>query len=323
MEDAYMFYMYEWFIVETGEIIYVGKGTRNRYKAKKKNDILNWLLETNNCDVRIVAYYETEEEAFEAEKNRIIYLKSIGQAVCNKYIYKTGGVSRIWTDEKRKEMSENNPMKRQDQRERMSKFNPMKNQEVVERVISQKRKPIYIGDEKFSCQKEAAKRFSVSTGTILNWLKNGHNKSGVKCGYILNKRPAQTIKITKQPLPNESIIYNGIEFPSAIEVARYANIKDKRTIIRWCKNGYSSNGIPCRFKNDIAQYEYHKPNKAHGMKPIEINGIKYSSRKEACIALKCDYRKLYQLTNQYQQANQQPSCGNSDNNTAEGSTTNG
>lgn len=30
-----MFYVYEWFIVETGEIFYVGKGTGKRYQVKK------------------------------------------------------------------------------------------------------------------------------------------------------------------------------------------------------------------------------------------------------------------------------------------------
>lgn len=28
-----MFYVYEWYIVETGEIFYVGKGCKNRYKS--------------------------------------------------------------------------------------------------------------------------------------------------------------------------------------------------------------------------------------------------------------------------------------------------
>lgn len=319
-----MFYTYEWFIVETGEIIYVGKGTHNRYKAKKKNKFLNYLLKTKNCDVRIIAYYQTEEEAFEAEKERIVYLKSIGQAACNKYTFKTGGVKRIWTDEKRKEMSENNPMKRQEQKDRMSKFNPMKNPEIAERVASQKRKPIFIGNETFSCQVEAARYFSVSQGTVFGWLKKGYKKDGIKCGYITQEKPTRNFKLSKQTLPDESIIYNGIEFPNATEVAKYTNIKTKRTIIRWCKKGYSSDGIPCRFKNDLNEYEYHKPNKAHGMKPVEIDGVKYKSRKEACIALKCDYKKLYQLIEKkYQHVNQQPSCENSDNSTTEGSTTNG
>ena len=30
------FYVYEWFVVKTDEIFYVGKGCRNRYKAKNK-----------------------------------------------------------------------------------------------------------------------------------------------------------------------------------------------------------------------------------------------------------------------------------------------
>ena len=29
-----MYYVYEWYNVDTGEILYVGKGTGNRYKVK-------------------------------------------------------------------------------------------------------------------------------------------------------------------------------------------------------------------------------------------------------------------------------------------------
>lgn len=318
-----MFYVYEWFIVETGEVIYVGKGTRNRYKAKKKNKFLNRLLETNNCDVRIVAYYSTEAESFEAEVRRISSLKTIGQAVCNKYVFKTGGVGYIWTDERRKQMSEHNPMKRESQRERMSKHNPMKDPEVVERVTSQKRKPIFIGEKTFSCQREAAERFEVATSTVLFWLKRGTARNGLKCGYVDITEENKQIAISKQELPDESIIYDGTEFESAIKVAEYVN-KDKRTVIRWCKKGFSTDGTPCRFKGDKTEYIYQKPNKAHGMIPVTINGIYYESERAACDALKCDYRKLYQLIKgQYGQANQQPSCGKSDNSTTEGSTTNG
>lgn len=31
-----MFYIYEWFNVDTNEVFYVGKGVYNRYKVKKK-----------------------------------------------------------------------------------------------------------------------------------------------------------------------------------------------------------------------------------------------------------------------------------------------
>ena len=36
-----MFYVYEWFVKESGEVFYVGKGTKNRYKVKKHNKFFN------------------------------------------------------------------------------------------------------------------------------------------------------------------------------------------------------------------------------------------------------------------------------------------
>lgn len=318
-----MFYVYEWFVVDSNEIIYVGKGTHNRYKAKKKNKFLNHLIKVLDCDVRIIAYYSTEAEAFEAERQRIVELKEIGQAICNKYIYKTGGVGYIWTDEKRAKMSENNPMKNPKQKERMSKFNPMKNPEVVKKVVLAKMKPIFIGEKTFTSQREAADFFGISQSTIFNWVKRGYNSKDEICGYMSIPQKNDSIIISKQELPDERIVYNGIEFKNAISVCKYTGIKDKRTIIRWCKKGFSPDGIPCRFKNDLSDYVYHRPNKAHphGMKPITINGITYSSQTEACKILGCSRYILKKLELKYKQANQQPSQGNFDNSTLEGSTT--
>lgn len=257
-----MFYVYEWFVVETGEVIYVGKGSRNRFKSKKKNKLLNRIIEKEKCDVRIVAYYESEIEAFEAERKRINYLKEQGQAICNKYVFSTGGVSYIWTEERRKEKSINNPMKNPEQRERMSKQNPMKNREVAERVNSQKRKPLYIGEEIYSCAKEASEKYNVSKSTIYSWVQNGKTSSGIKCGYIEKPKNTEDIKPEKETL-SHTIIYDGKEFLCSKDAAKYAGVKCTSTITRWCKNGFSSTGVPCRFKDDTDTHVYIKPNKAH------------------------------------------------------------
>ena len=59
-----MFYVYEWYIVDTGEIIYVGKGFRNRYKCRKHNRIFAEFLKRYNCESRIVKYFEKEEDGY-------------------------------------------------------------------------------------------------------------------------------------------------------------------------------------------------------------------------------------------------------------------
>ena len=59
-----MFYVYEWFDVKSGEIIYVGKGTKRRYKVRKHNKLFNECIAKSECDSRIIAEFSTEEEAF-------------------------------------------------------------------------------------------------------------------------------------------------------------------------------------------------------------------------------------------------------------------
>lgn len=318
-----MFYVYEWYVVETGEIIYVGKGSRNRYKNKKKNKMLNRIIEKEKCDVRIVAYYESEAEAFEAERKRINILKSQGQAICNKCVFSTGGVAYIWTEERRKEKSINNPMKNPNQRERMSKQNPMKNKEIAKRVNSQKRKPLYIGNKEYSYAEEASKEYNVSKSTIYSWVKNGITRFGEKCGYIEKQEPIIVIEPKKETF-SHSIIYDGKEFLSTKDAAEYAGIKSTSTITRWCKRGFSSTGVPCRFKDDTNDYIYVKPNKAHTNRSFVLEGVHYFSIKEACEKLNISnyvFKKHYSSRCKYD--NQHPSCGKSDNSTAEGSTTNG
>ena len=74
-----MFYVYEWYNTNTDEIFYVGKGCGNRYKNhSKRNKLFIEYYNNNSCASRIIAYYENEQDAFNAEKERITELKSKG-----------------------------------------------------------------------------------------------------------------------------------------------------------------------------------------------------------------------------------------------------
>lgn len=325
-----VFYVYEWFIVRTGEIIYVGKGIGNRYRSKKKNKFLNKLLQMEQCDCRIIAYYETEEEAFEAERKRIIRLKELGQAICNKAIYSTGGTKKWWTTERRKEKSVNNPMKAPEQKLRMSKNNPMKDPLIATKVGLKKRKPIYIGEKVYSCCKEAAPDFGVAPSTILLWVKKGISSKGENCGYIVPKIATDSAPIREEKL-DHIIVYDGKEFKTAKQVALYAGVKDPSTILRWCKKGFSPVGTVCRFKDDKNDYVYKKPNKKTRSRPVVVNGIRYESIIEASRETGIPHSTLGHYLNGAKRKppvdckydNQQPSRGKSDNSTPEGSTTNG
>lgn len=83
------YYVYEWFIIDTLEVFYVGKGKNMRRFLTKRNDYFNKIYNKYKCAVRIVECNLTEQEAYELEKERIAELKIIGQAKAN---FHSGGL---------------------------------------------------------------------------------------------------------------------------------------------------------------------------------------------------------------------------------------
>ena len=81
MINAKAFYVYEWYIIETGEIFYVGKGSGKRVTSMKdRNDEFKRIRKANECAYRIVKYFDTDEAALAYELEYGSQLKSIGQA---------------------------------------------------------------------------------------------------------------------------------------------------------------------------------------------------------------------------------------------------
>lgn len=175
-----MFYVYEWYIKDTGEIIYVGKGHKGRYKVKKHNKFFNEMIKRYECESRIAKTFETEEEAFEYEYIRIKELKKENQCICNIYDGGFGGTVECWTDEKRKRYSQNNIMKSKKQRERMRTNNPMSNPIIAEKTNGKKRIPVIINNKRYISIKQASIQIGVSTDTITRWCKQGYTSHGEK-----------------------------------------------------------------------------------------------------------------------------------------------
>ena len=88
-----MYYVYEWFIVDTNEVIYVGKGSNKRYKVRKHNRFFNDMIKKYKCESRIIKRFKNEEDAFNYEYKRINELREIGQCVCNIYDGGFGGTT--------------------------------------------------------------------------------------------------------------------------------------------------------------------------------------------------------------------------------------
>lgn len=281
-----MFYVYEWFIVETGEVIYVGKGTRGRYKVRKHNRFFNDMINRFECDSRIVREFETEKEAFEFEYTHIEELRNVGQCVCNIRDGGTGGATDWWTDELRKKYSEKNVMKSEYQRKRMSENNPMKRKEIAEKTNSQKRVPIIIGDKEYPSIKEACIAYNTSWETIDTWCKKGINRYGEKCRRKGSPQAEFTDKRYNKG-GSKAVVYEGVEYESVKDFAKGIGISECAAN-KWIRRGFNPYGVPCRYKDDARElvFEDRLKNRASNKdKAIIVNGITYPTCAEASKAL--------------------------------------
>lgn len=240
-----MFYVYEWFIKETEEIFYVGKGCGKRYLVKNRNDIFNNILQKNNCDVRIIAYFENESDAFDFEEKRIKELKSIGLAKANKDWGGNGGVASVWTEEMRKRMSEQNPMKSEEQRKRMSENNPMKQKDVALKVAQSKTKNIIIKNKEYQSVKDASLKLKVCPETIYKWAARGYDTDGDSCYYKMEGPKEFSFRKSS----SKALYLNEMYFSSLREACDFLGVKDTSPLCRALKNNKPYKGYICKYAN--------------------------------------------------------------------------
>lgn len=68
--------MYEWYIINTGEVFYVGKGCGERYKSiSNRNKFFLDMYHSHSCDVRILSNDLYEEDAYHLEYETIQWYK--------------------------------------------------------------------------------------------------------------------------------------------------------------------------------------------------------------------------------------------------------
>lgn len=322
-----MFYIYEWFNVDTNEIFYVGKGTANRYRVRNRNKDFNAYIKENNCNVRIIEYFTDELECFKAEENRINELMAIGQCKCNRVYGGNGGVKYVWTKELRMKMSKDNPMYDTEQRKRMSVNNPMKNSEVAKRVGQKHRVQFFIGNNFFNGLSEASEVYNVTATTVSDWLRKGKTPKGEIIRRIEKQKPI--VPINKEEC---YLIFNDKKYKSITDLCEKEGL-NKWTVRYWIKKGFSPNGDYIRYSTDKKDYAFIPTNKTHNNIPILVDKKQFSSKLEAAKYLNVSVTtlnkalknmntdKLKNIICEY--ANQQPSRGNTDNSTTKGSTTNG
>lgn len=274
-----MFYVYEWYIIDTNEVIYVGKGVRNRYKVRKHNKMFNEMIKRFDCDSRIVKEFESEKDAFAYEHERVNELREMGQCVCNIYDGGRGGTTEWWTNELKDKYSEKNVMKSKEQRERMSKNNPMKNPSIAEKTNAKKRIAIIIGGVEYPSIADASKAFNVSSSTINAWCMKGETSLGLPCRYKdADKKSAYKHKNDGQ---KRKVIYKGVHYDSSTELGIAIGV-NQATASRWCRKGRDPYGNPCRYVDDT-RTDDEIPITQKNI-PVIVNGIWYPSKGAACKA---------------------------------------
>ncbi len=241
-----MFYVYEWFIVDSNEIIYVGKGCRNRYKFRKHNRFFNDMVKRFKCGSRIIKYFEKEEDAFKYEAYRISELKEKGQCVCNIHSGGCGGTVSWWTDERRNEYSYKNVMKSKLQRERMSKNNPMKNKETAKVVGLKHRKKIVVGDKVYDGLNSVSMLYGASYTAPLYWLERGYTPDHKPCYYLGDEKPI--VKLKTHEANKRKVIIDGVLYESVKDGAKSLGISSTK-LINVIKNGGKYNEHTCKYDN--------------------------------------------------------------------------
>lgn len=250
-----MFYVYEWFIVKTGEIIYVGKGCRRRYKVTKHNKFFNEMIKRFECDSRIVKTFQNEKDAFLFEYERIKELKEKNQCVCNIYDGGCGGTTEWWTEDKKQWYSEHNVMKNEAQRKRMSANNPMKIKEIAKKTGLAKQRRVIINGIEYSGLIDASEKLNVASHTILLWCKRGYNTIGSPCRYADEQQKNYPISKITHPFAksNKPVIIDGIRFETVKDGAKYIGVWSE-SLTRAIKHNRLCKGHICKYDNQKPSY---------------------------------------------------------------------
>lgn len=249
-----MFYVYEWYLVDTGEVFYVGKGTRGRYRqTRKRNQLFNEYYRKNRCDVRIVKTFDNEDDALAYERVRITRLKNDGLAKCNLDNGGTGGCHFSWSQEMRDYKSLYNPMKNDEQRARMSRSNPIQRDDVKQRVSRSLGKSVVINGVEFYSIKEASRQLNHTEGTIAKWCRRGYDADGKPCRFSNEQQkeiPTLARNHPKATSP-KAVIVDGIYFDTVSDAAKHFGTWSE-TIIRAIKQNR-------KFKNHTCEYANQQP----------------------------------------------------------------
>lgn len=207
-----MFYTYA-HIKPDGSIFYIGKGLGDRAWSKDNRNI-HWkrTVSKYGYSVKLMAYWDTEDNAFDHEKRLIKYLRSTGVKLVNMTNGGEGSGGYKWTEEQKRKYKESNLVNAmqgknhsEETKEKIrAKATGRKLPEYAKKVISEKMKVRIFSDEH-------RKNLSLKSS-------GGNNAMAKRCKVY------------------------GIEYECAQDAAKAIGVV-KSTVARKCKRGTSSDFI--------------------------------------------------------------------------------
>ena len=237
MTDERKFYVYEWYVVDTNEVFYVGKGCGNRLnRISCRNKFFQDIYKSHKSKARKIYENLTEKEAFEKEIETIKYYKentnyrltnqtnggegTAGWVPSKEFCDKQSSIHKSqWRDEKyRKKMiqirnDKNGSYKSQEFRDKISKLvkgknNPNynnhwsdKQKEVLR--IKQQNNPLYRKNRFNHLVKSLKENPHIKPLICLEDLTIYHSKT-----ELAKKLNITTTKITWFLEKNNKFIYN-------------------------------------------------------------------------------------------------------------------
>lgn len=210
MNNERVYYVYIWYIIETNEVFYVGKGKGERYKTtSNRNKFFKDMYTSHNCDVRKIYENLTEAEAFQKEQEVIKWYRentkfrltnqtdggegSSGWVPPLEFKEKQSKIHKSqWQDEEFREKmmairtDENGPYKSQQFREKISQLvqgenNPNYNNRWTEEMKENLRQKQKENDLYTNETNPNAKRVvCVETGEVFDCIKFAIEKYNIK-----------------------------------------------------------------------------------------------------------------------------------------------
>lgn len=225
MDNERLYYVYIWYITETNEVFYVGKGKGRRYKqVSGRNKFFTDMYTSHNCSVKKIYEDLTESEAFQKEQETIKWYKentnfrltnqtdggegSTGWVAPEEFKKKQSDIHRAqWQDEDFREKmiairaDENGPYKSKEFREKIAQLvqgdnNPNYGNywtEEMKQHLSETRKTNGLSANENN--PKATRVICIETGEVFDCIKFAMQKYNIKCEgsvTVALKHPVRT-----------------------------------------------------------------------------------------------------------------------------------